>query len=502
MLPKISPQNIMQKTAFFFILFFVFTWEYTAKSNSESEKLDSDYSTINPQTIPLDLPSQQEASGGLITVDINNDSHRDFIVTQPGHIAVYNHSGKKFWTKAINIQVTRDSNREGLPGLHGPGIQAADIDGDQKIEILFLTTDNALHVVQGVNGKTQQIFRVPSPEGTERWEHLVISNFRGKGDRDILLQATKAEGYRMDSYLAAYSLDDLRLQENPQPLWTSDDFVGNAHNGVRVADLDRDGRDEVLGGTIISPEGEILTQIPLEGHIDSLFVADIRPDIEGLEVVALEEGGQDENLLQARNIITRIVNKIARPFLRIKRNRIFLYNHEKLIWETDYKRQEPQNATVGDFDPNRPGLEIWCRSRYDDNQKPFVFDAQGRLIANYNLNKLSPKGWTTKGVEVIFSIDWTGHTQQLAAAKERHTSGDVAIFNPMTGKFIQRFQEQADRLYVADVSGDWGEEVIVLNGNQLHIYSNPNPNPNPDHPQLWNQNHYRRSKMTWNYYSP
>ena len=40
------------------------------------------------------------------------------------------------------------------------------------------------------------------------------------------------------------------------------------------------------------------------------------------------------------------------------------------------------------------------------------------------------------------------------------------------------------------------------NGNELHIYSNPDPNPHLNHPRLWTQDHYRRSKMTWNYYSP
>jgi len=88
----------------------------------------------------------------------------------------------------------------------------------------------------------------------------------------------------------------------------------------------------------------------------------------------------------------------------------------------------------------------------------------------------------------------------LTAAKERHTSGDVVIFNPLTGEFVQRFEEQADRLYVADITGDWREELVVLNGNQLRIYTNPAANPNQ--PSLWSQNHYQRSKMTWNYYSP
>jgi hypothetical protein len=78
----------------------------------------------------------------------------------------------------------------------------------------------------------------------------------------------------------------------------------------------------------------------------------------------------------------------------------------------------------------------------------------------------------------------------------------VAIFDPATGEFLYRFEEKADRLYVADVSGDWREELIVLSGRELHIYHNDEPNGNPERERLWVNAHYRRSKMTWNYYSP
>ncbi|NET79027.1 MULTISPECIES: rhamnogalacturonan lyase family protein [Okeania] len=440
-----------------------------------SSSVNLSYSSIKPKIIKLeDLPAEDERIGGIITADINDDGKKDFIITKPGHIVVYQGSGQKLWAKQINIQVTIKSEKNGLPGHFGAGVQAGDVDGDSKTEVLFLTKDNTLHIVEGESGKTKKTIPLKSPAGTERWEHLVITNFRGQGDRDLLLQTTNSEGYRTGVFLAAYAIDELLKKEDPQPLWTRDDFVANAHNGARVADLNGDGKDEVLGATLISPDGEILVQIPLKGHVDSIFVADVRPDIPGLEVLALEEGGG---------------------------NRVFLFNRDRLIWETHYKNQEPQNAALGNFD-NRPGLEIWCRSRYHEHQKPFIFDAQGQLIAKYKMDNVAPRDWTVRGVEVIFTIDWTGREKQLAAAKERHESGDIGIFNPLSGKFLYKFKEKADRLYVADVSGDWREELIVVNGNKLHIYSNPEPNPNPNRPRLWSQNHYHRSKMTWNYYSP
>jgi len=69
------------------------------------------------------------------------------------------------------------------------------------------------------------------PKRTQRWELALVADFRGKGDRDILLQATNKDGYRMGRYLAAYAFESLR--NGGQPLWTTDAFVSCAHNGGR-----------------------------------------------------------------------------------------------------------------------------------------------------------------------------------------------------------------------------------------------------------------------------
>ena len=433
---------------------------------------------IAVQTIELDLPVAviDDGAGGLIAVDADGDGRRDLVVTKPGHIAVYDLSGRKLWTRRIDIQVTRSWTSDGLPGLHGPGVQAADIDGDGATEILFLTRDNVLHVVAGATGADKhRVALPPPPAGAAHWEHVVVANFRGVGERDLLLQASNVAGYRVGRFLAAYAADALLADAAAAPLWTRQNFLPAIHSGARVADLDGDGRDEVLGAMLLGPDGGILTVLPVAGHIDSIFVADVRPDLPGREAIALEEGGG---------------------------NRVFLYNHTGLIWEVDHRGWEPQNAALGEFDETRPGLEVWNRSRFNQHQRPFVFDAQGRLVTQYEMREVAPAGWTVRGVEVIFPIHWTGGARQLAAAKERHKAGDIAIFDPISGAFVHRIEETADRLYVADVAGDWREELIVLSGNQIRIYSNTAPNPNPDRASLWTDRDYRLGKMTWNYYNP
>jgi len=430
----------------------------------------------NPFVIQLGTPDPgiEDSAGGILVADVDNDGRIDYIVTLAGHIAVHDNAGKRLWLKKTDLVVGWSSENMGLPGHHGPGVAAGDIDGDGKCEVVYVTKDGVIRILDGATGQEKATAAPPVPAGTERWEMAMIADFRGTGkDADLLLQATNKDGYRTGRYLAAYAVKDLLAAG--KPLWTADRFAACAHNGARLADLDGDGRDEVLGQTIFSHDGKLLAQaVPDRYHIDSVFVADVRPDLPGLEVVMLEEGA---NQLQ--------VVAMSGP-----------------VWRAHHNKQEPQNAAVGRFKPGSQEVFIWCRSRYDEHQKPFVFDSSGKMVFEYAMDDLAPAGWTTKGVEVIHTIDWTGRRRQLACAKERHTSGDVCLFEPLTGRFVERFEEKADRLYVADVCGDWREEIIVLNGGELHVYANTAANPRPDEKPLWSNRNYRRLKQCHNYYSP
>jgi len=427
-----------------------------------------------PTVIRLEIPGPKDSAGGILIADVNGDRRMDYLVTVPGHLAVYGGDGRKLWIRKLDIAVGGQSERSGLPGHHGPGVAAGDVDGDGRCEVVFLTKDSVLHVVDGATGRDEARAKPPVPSGAARWEVAMIADFRGRGDdRDLLLQATNRKGYRTGRYLAAYATDD--LVKGGRALWTTDAFVSCAHNSARLGDITGDGRDEVLGATVLSPTGRLLARAAkFRGHMDSVFVADVLPDKRGLEVVLLEEGS----------------------------NAVQVIGSGGPIWRRDHKRWEPQNAAVGRFAAGSDEVFIWCRSRFNTHQKPFVFNSKGKVVFAYKMDAVAPDGWTASGVETIYTIDWTGGRRQLACAKERHTSGDVCIFEPLTGRFVVRFKDKCDRLMVADVAGDWREEVIVLSGSELHVYRNDAPNPRPKVKSLWSDRNYRRRKHCYNYYSP
>lgn len=456
------------------VLFLGFTMAISASAQ--------EYSGIEPVVIPMGFAIGEEGKGSVIAADLDGDGSRELVVTAPGKIGAYTLEGERIWLIEVDVRVSAGSSeRHGLPGHHAPGVQVADIDGNGKNELLYLDQSSTVHIHDAATAEALKSVKVPHPDGAARWEHLAVANLRGEGDRDLILQATNQDGYRVGHYVAAYAIDAL----GQEPLWKNDHFGALAHGPLRLADLNLDGKDEVIGFTILGPDGSPTDwQYPpideqyaggASFHIDSIFIYDVRPDVPGLEVVLLEEG---RNYLALANL-----------------------EHGLLWWETN-NRTEPQNAAVGEFDRERPGLEIWCRSRFNTDQKPWVVDARGAIIARYELKNTAPPDWPAEGIETIVAIDWTGEEKQLIAAKARHTVGDVCLVDPMTGRFLDRFDEEADRLYVADVLGDWREELIVINHDEVHVYQNPDQNPRPDQPRLWQQPHYRRNKMTWNYYSP
>ena len=441
---------------------------------------------VEKTSFSIDVNPEWGRDGGLIAYDLNADGQRDLLITQPGRIVAYELSGEKLWRRDnTNQQLGGQSEANALPGLHGPGIQVGDLDGDDQPEVIYIAKDNTLSVLDGPTGETERTIQLPQVDSHfDRWEHAIISNFRGEGPRDLLLQASvdlhPGDGtYLRDKIVAAFAAEELfEKQAQAEPLWRRNDYIGPSHGTARVIDLNKDGRDEVVGGTVIGPDGKLLldTGIPdrASPHIDSLAIGDIHPGHEGLEAVVPEEAGA---------------------------KRVILFSRDQVIWvrpQEDFT--DGDKVQVGRFDPDREGLQIFLRGADANDMR--LYDHTGELLTHYQFDEASePESWTDEGIEDIFRIRWTGGRDHLAV-KGRHAASDAGILDPRTAKFLHVFDESASRIYVADLLGDWREELLAVSGDQLTIYQNTAENPNPDHPSLWNNPAYRRMKMTWNYYSP
>nr|WP_223292430.1 rhamnogalacturonan lyase [Salipaludibacillus neizhouensis] len=278
-----------------------------------------------------------------------------------------------------------------------------------------------------------------------------------------------ARGYYTRTTLVSYDWDGESLHEKwyVDSGWTPMDnpFHANPHgvdgtdelyksittqgaHSLSIADVDGDGKHEIIyGGATIDHDGSLLYSsrdiMPEEsaapgttaklGHGDALHVADIIPDRPGLEIFMVFEGGSWAPYGYA---------------LRDAESGDVLYG--------GYTGEDTGRGMIGDVDPNNRGLETWGEGLWTADGK-FISDA----MPGTNMNiKWSPN-MTTQIVngskeETPTIDDWQNGTV-LTTENTRANNGTKG--NPSL---------------VADIFGDWREELLVrkTDSSAIRIYLN------------------------------
>jgi rhamnogalacturonan endolyase len=200
-------------------------------------------------------------------------------------------------------------------------------------------------------------------------------------------------------------------------------YQGQGQHSVKVADVDGDGADEILNGSIaIDNDGRTMWGTGL-GHGDRFYVSDIDPDRPGLEVWYTIED--------------------PHPI-----NGVSLWDALKgtLIFGTREATNDNQVASglAGDIDDAYPGMEVWGDK--------FFFSAKGEIIPG----PVPPQN------ELVW---WDADD-----LRETHSRGTIAKWKgPVLG------QTQGSVQHVADLVGDWREEIVTVEQGELRIYSTSIP---------------------------
>ncbi len=455
----------------------------------------------------------------LFVADLTGDGRLEFTYRSEERIYAFDQQGEPLWRIPIpNPQVDLD-------GSSGTTHAAADLDGDGRSEILALDDRNRLHVLDGATGRHRRAIELPRVHPSSRWAYVAAANLRGHGDRDAILQTVdeRNEGpWRyLNRNLLAWDLDEdrelWRVVQGDEPEEAPyRGYWGVAHGAFRSADVDGDGRDEVLGGNLVDHDGRVVdlgyprewVQVRESGfvdHLDAVMPGKFRDDVSGLQWLVTEEdhfGGEAWHTT--------------------------MLSPEGLLWREETElfaggsAREPQNVAAGRFDPDRPHAQVWVRSRFpteglmdvEVSQHPWVLDAFGTQIADWRTADRLPPGFNhhedgnCRGLEMIAAISWTGDGREHIAATARHVEGNVGVFDPLTGAAVWHTPAdappvRATLIYVADVTADGREEVVIHDAatGSIRVYGNAASSPEGLHSR-WSEPHYRRIKQNWNYYSP
>ena len=400
--------------------------------------------------------------------DLNGDGRYDFVIKQPNINIDPSHHKPAETTYKLEAYLSdgtflwrRDLGWNVITGIWYSPYVVHDFNGDGQAEVAAKTAptdedyrDENGRVLSGpewlsvFDGKTgEELARADWPSRTGIGDpRLVPRNQIGVAYLDGKTPCIMpARGTYSVMKLEAYQLQDGELEK----LWHWDTreqqkgvYYGQGAHQMLTGDVDHDSRDEViLGSCAIDDNGTGLWSIGM-GHLDSMWISDINPSREGMEMYY--------NICRAdRAMSDPIKNGLGM---------VDAATGERL-WGIDRQTHHVHGrGLVSNIDPGFPGMECYNRARRLD--KRWIRSADGEVIAE---NGQVPWGGGSPA-----AVYWDDDpVREVLVGKK--------IFNyPRRDQTIAGNIEGHKAAFV-DLYGDWREEIITSVPGELRIYSTSIP---------------------------
>ena len=382
--------------------------------------------------------------------DLDGDGSYEYVIKQPNfNTDPYQHPG--YWKRSNTTYKLEAYRLDGTMMWRydmGWSIEAGiwyspwlvyDVDGDGKAEVyckagegdprdekgLVQSGPEYLVKIDGQSGKVVAKTAWLSREGFSKYNYycrnfLTAAYLDGRKPSLIMQRGTynliKTQAMDKD-------FNKIWYWESPQE---EKKYRGQGSHGLISADVDGDGRDElVIGAAVLDDNGKGLWTLEM-GHPDVCYVADIDPANPGLEVFYGFETRQDTDG------ICVVDAKTGRKLWALK----------------EPTRHIHSQGMVGDILAEYPGMEVYAGER--DLAKRWLYSSKGKLIDYLGSGSLTPRAL------------WWDEDRQ----KEVVVSGAIRDWG---GKPIQSIEGRV--VAVVDCLGDYREEVITSLKEELRIYT-------------------------------
>jgi hypothetical protein len=402
------------------------------------------------------------------------------------YVDAYKLDGTKLWRI--------DLGRNIRAGAHYTQVLAYDFDGDGKAEVSFKTADGTRDAAGTVIGNADADFRNSAGYVLSGPEFLTVfrgetgtimdtvayapergtvsswgDNYGNRVDRFLAGVAYLdgehpsmmfSRGYYTRTVLVTYDLVDGKLVKR----WTfdsnvaGDEYKGQGNHNLSVVDVDGDGKDEfVFGSMTIDDNGQPLYNTKL-GHGDAIHTSDLDPSRPGLETFAVHE-----SMSQSGNRGATFRDAAT----------------GEVLWSIPAIKDTGRGA-AGDIDPRYAGAEGWAvgGSASWDSPVGQLMSAKGELIAE-KIPAANFLAWwdgdllreivdhdydatVSRGVPTISKWNWETEQSDRLLTADGARSNNTTKGNPS----IQ-----------ADILGDWREEIAwpSTDSTELRIYTTTAP---------------------------
>jgi rhamnogalacturonan endolyase len=461
-------------------------YSYWVRPISNGKELESsEICNFNKGSVEKGLYRSVKFQGSYIPqrvalADLNGDKIPDFVIKQPFQgidpggksgntdgltykLEAYLNDGTFLWRKDLG---------QGLePGIWYTPYIVYDFDGDEKAEVAVKTgPDNVrdsngrvttgpewCSILDGMTGEEKARAdwpaRNPRFGGYNRTNRNQMSMAYLDGKTPCLIVARGT--YKL-MVADAYQYHNRELKQ----LWHWDGDEENpvirsqGSHSMHPADVDGDGRDEiVLGSVVLDDDGTALFSTGL-GHPDVTIVTDIDPDRPGMEIFySLEQSrdnGRGVSLIDART--------------------------GQNIWGIGRPTTHVGEGMVADIDSAIPGLECFAQESgkadpdgksYNGKPPTYMLSAAGKTlepVANFP----GFNNW----------VFWDADLLREIAVNETFPNAGMPSEKFKVIKYTGEQLTTGIKGYVhftADIIGDWREEIITLLPGELRIYSTTIP---------------------------
>jgi rhamnogalacturonan endolyase len=229
----------------------------------------------------------------------------------------------------------------------------------------------------------------------------------------------------------------------PYPNPAASPYSGQGNHSLAVADVDSDGRDEIVyGSMVVDDNGKGLFSTGLR-HGDALHAGDLDPARPGLEVFGIHE------------------NEEATVALGTPGLALYDARTGAIIWSL-LPGGDVGRGLAADIDPRHPGDEFWTSAPVG------LLDVHGRRISEAPRSVNFAVWWDADPLREILDGNWIAKWDPANAALVRLLTADGAAANNGS---------KATPALSADILGDWREEVIwrSADNTSLRIYTTTIP---------------------------
>lgn len=407
--------------------------------------------------------------------DLDGDGAYDYVLDRPiddeQKLEAYSSTGKYLWTLNLGPNSTNKNNIS--PGASTldvgmwDGATVYDIDSDGYAEVIVRIADGvtfgdgkkfslsgtnaqAIAVLDGRTGALKATAPVPNdyikigPMAAmmeigylDGVNPSVVCWFKNRNADKTFNSLMVAYGYKDGKFIQRWKYDNKILFDDRSEYKNG---YAEAHQ-IRIADVDYDGKDEVLHmGYALNGDGTLRYSIPEVVHGDRWYVGAFNKG----DKVMMGYGIQQDH---PNNLLEYYYNASTGKLIWTH------YGDESCAGQCDVAR-----GNVGDIDPNYAGLEVWSfQGTYNGQSDKLIASNylypvirywwDGDLGAeSYNDGKIENWNYETKGVE-----------RQATTWKIYGSSGS----------------ERGAAMFHGDVFGDWREESILVNyeTNELVIFT-------------------------------